>query len=240
MKSLHPLSKARRGELKQLENRLSYSFKESRLLEEALTHRSYMHETSKAGKAGSHNERLEFLGDAVLELAISHLLMQDHSRFQEGYLSKIRAALVNRDCLTERAHRIELGNYLRLGKGEEHAEGRHKSSLLSDAYEAVLGAIYLDRGYEKAFDVIRQQFKDLLAQVEKDDFIRDYKTQLQEKIQLLFRTVPRYVLKSATGPDHDKLFEVELWINKNRLASGVGKTKKLAEQAAAEKALRQL
>lgn len=230
-------SRERRAELKVLEKALSYSFKNLALLEEALTHRSFIHESHSAS---AHNERLEFLGDAVLALAISHLLMQANPDFPEGDLSKLRAALVNRERLMECAKHVDLGRYLLLGRGEECADGRHKMSLLADAYEAVVGAIYLDRGYAAVFEVIQGQFRELLNQVSEESFLKDYKTQLQEKVQLLFRTVPRYVVKSATGPDHAKVFHVELWVNQQQVASGDGKSKKMAEQAAASQALKQL
>jgi ribonuclease III len=227
----------RREKLRTLEATLGHVFKTIDILDEALTHRSFIHEVR--GAAVRHNERLEFLGDAVLELVISHLLMEAYPQFSEGVLSKIRAALVNQKSLAERAMAIDLGGYLLLGRGEEHCDGRQKASLLSDAYEAVLGAIYLDGSYAKVFKVIKSQFEEVFAKVGEEGFLKDYKTQLQEKIQVQFRTVPRYELKTATGPDHDKVFEVELWVNKRKLASGVGKSKKTAEQAAAYEGLKQ-
>ena len=232
------LTAERRDQLQGLEVALGHCFKKPQLLDQALRHRSY----SPAGHKSLllHNERLEFLGDAVLELAISHELMDAHPSFSEGVLSKFRAALVNQKSLAERAQSVALGTYLLLGKGEESCEGRQKASLLSDAYEAVLGAIYLDGGYGKVHEVISRQFKALILQAGSQDFLQDYKTQLQEKVQMLFRTVPKYELHTATGPDHDKLFEVELWVNKEKIASGKGKSKKMAEQAAAYEALQRL
>lgn len=224
--------------LSTLETSLGHRFSNQALLERALTHRSSVHEHRHGSR--EHNERLEFLGDAALELVITHLLMETHPHSSEGDLSKLRAALVNQKSLAKRAERIDLGNYLRLGKGEEHGDGRHKASLLSDTYEAVLGAVYLDGGYQKTFRVVEAQFRDLLKEANAIDFVKDYKTQLQERVQTLFHTVPRYVLKSASGPDHDKYFEIDLLIGDKTVASGKGKNKKSAEQSAAEEALAKL
>ena len=221
-----------------LETSLGHRFSNPSLLERALTHRSSVHEHRHGSR--EHNERLEFLGDAALELVITHLLMDTHPHSSEGDLSKLRAALVNQKSLCKRAERIDLGSYLRLGKGEEHGDGRHKASLLSDTYEAVLGAVYLDGGYQKTFRVVEAQFRDLLKEANAIDFVKDYKTQLQERVQTLFHTVPRYILKSASGPDHDKYFEIDLLIGDKTVASGTGKNKKSAEQSAAEEALKKL
>lgn len=230
-----PISRAEKKLLRELENNLNYKFRNRALLKNALTHKSYANE--KRLEASDHNERLEFLGDAVLELVVSHLLMENYSDSPEGELSKLRASLVNEKTLAKVAREHELGKYLYLGKGEEMGQGREKPSLLSDAVEAVLGAVYLDRGFGKAYRVIRRIALELFEQVGTEGFYKDYKTLLQEKAQTLFRTVPKYKLVEETGPDHDKTFTVNLMIKGDVLGVGKGKSKKGAEQNAAKEAL---
>ena len=221
--------------LKALEKNLGYRFKEISLLKHALMHKSYANEQKLGSLA--HNERLEYLGDAVLELTISHLLMERFVEDPEGSLSKWRAAIVNAEELAKVARKIELGNYLYLGKGEDQTGGRDKSSLLSDAFEAVLGAIYRDRGFSKSFDVIRKHFYEMIEQVGEEGFVKDYKTRLQEVVQGRFKTVPRYRLISSQGPDHRKTFEIHLYVNEELWSKGQGASKKAAEQEAARIAL---
>jgi ribonuclease-3 len=194
----------------------------------ALTHRSF-------GEA-ENNERLEFLGDAVLALAIADLLMARFPEAREGELSKMRAALVNADVLARKAGEVALGRWLRIGKGEEKSGGREKPSILAAAYEALLGAIYLDAGYERARAVVEAHFAadaGACATVGQ----HDYKTELQELTQRLFREVPSYALVEETGPDHAKRFVSEIVVGGRRLGRGVGRSKKTAEQAAAMEAL---
>lgn len=221
--------------LKEFERKLGYGFKKREHLKRALTHKSYANEQHLP--ATEHNERYEFLGDAVLELSISHLLMQHFPSHPEGELSKLRAAIVNESQLAEMSHRIKLGDYLLLGKGEDRTGGREKPSLLSDAYEAILGAIYLDRGFSKVFSVVEKHFMDVLEHVGGVGFIKDYKTRLQEVCQGKFRVMPRYRLVNASGPDHRKIFEVHLFIKDELAGSGRGASKKAAEQDAARQAL---
>lgn len=180
------------------------------------------------------------MGDAVLELVVSHLLMEQYQDAPEGELSKIRASIVNEKTLASVANAHRLGNFLYLGKGEEMGDGRSKPSLLSDALEAVLGAIYLDRGFKKAYKVIRRIALELFDQVGTEGFYKDYKTLLQERAQTLFRTVPKYKLVKELGPDHDKVFEVNLLIRGEVYGLGKGKSKKSAEQNAAKVALKRL
>lgn len=224
--------------LRLFEKRLGYSFKKKELLFRALTHRSFANE--KDMEAKENNERYEFLGDAVLELSISHTLIASFPKFPEGELSKIRAAVVNEVQLAEIARNIELGEYLNLGKGEEMTGGRTKPSLLSDAYEAVLGAIYLDRGFDKVKKVVEAHFKVILKSAGKKGFYKDYKTRLQEISQAKFRTIPKYKLVKATGPDHKKMFEVNLLIAGELYGVGKGHSKKIAEQEAAQDALEKI
>ena len=211
-----------------LEAGLGHRFVRPELLNVAITHRS-------TGE-GTHNETLEFLGDAVLSLAVSDLLMRDFPEAREGDLSKMRASLVNAEQLAHKARRVDVGRWLRLGKGEERSGGREKEKILAAAYEALLGAIYLDAGYEAARRVVEAQFDDLQRDPEAPGY-RDYKTRLQELTQRLYREMPVYTLTAEHGPDHEKEFVVELAIGGRVLGRGVGRSKKLAEQAAAMEAL---
>lgn len=224
--------------LKGFERILGYSFKNREYLYRALTHKSYANERNLPPK--EHNERYEYLGDAVLELAISHILMESFPKDPEGELSKIRAAVVNEMQLADVARGIKLGEYMNLGKGEDITGGRDKPSLLSDAYEAVLGAIYLDRGFEKAKKVVRKHFTEILESAGTEGFYKDYKTRLQEISQSMFRTIPRYKLVREIGPDHRKTFEVNLYIAKDLYGVGRGHSKKHAEQNAARAALEKI
>ncbi|MET0500539.1 MAG: ribonuclease III [Candidatus Binatia bacterium] len=216
-----------------LEKALGYSFSDATLLVRALTHVSYNRE-----KSAGHNEVLEFLGDAVLDLAISDLLMRSFPEKSEGDLSRMRAALVNSTVLAEKAALIKLGLSLRLGKGEERSGGRAKPSILAGAFEALLGAVYRDGGYEPAKRLVEKYFA---ADVnEKTLGQQDYKTRLQEISQMLFHAPPDYRLISESGPDHDKCFVTEIAVGGNVFGKGDGKTKKQSEQEAAKQALEKL
>ena len=211
-----------------LEADLDYRFMRVDHLVLALTHRSF-------GDA-PNNEKLEFLGDAVLALAMSDVLMARFPEAREGDLSKIRASLVNAEVLARKARELELGRWLRLGKGEEKSGGREKLSILAAGYEAVLGAIYLDAGYEPARAVVERQFApDVVEHLTVG--LRDYKTQLQEVTQRLFRETPAYTLVEESGPDHEKRFVSEIAIAGRNYGRGLGRSKKMAEQAAAMEAL---
>ncbi|MFO1519030.1 MAG: ribonuclease III [bacterium] len=235
---MEKLSKEDKKKLKILEKKLGVRFWKRELLKRALTHKSYANERKL--DAACHNERLEFLGDAVLELVVSHTLMDLYPEAPEGELSKLRASMVNEKTLAALARSFDIGDMLFLGRGEEMGQGREKSSLLSDAYEAVLGAIYLDRGFKKAFKVVRKHAEILISKVTQEGFYKDYKTQLQETSQTLFKTVPRYRLVDEEGPDHDKTFKVNILINNEIYGVGSGKSKKDAEQNAAREALEAL
>jgi ribonuclease-3 len=212
-----------------LEAGLAHRFVRPEHLAVALTHSSFSPDAA-------NNERLEFLGDAVLALAMSALLMSRFPQAREGELSKIRASLVNAEVLARQARRLDLGRWLELGKGEEKSGGREKLSILASAYEAVLGAVYLDAGYEAARAVVEAHFQ---ADVEEHLTVgvRDYKTELQELTQRLFRAIPTYALVEERGPDHDKQFVCSVTIGGTCYGQGVGRSKKLAEQAAATQAL---
>jgi ribonuclease-3 len=220
-------------QLVQLERELGYSFSDASLLVRALTHVSYDRE-----KSAGHNEVLEFLGDAVLDLAISDLLIRRFPEKSEGDLSRMRAALVNSMVLSEKAARLNLGPLLRVGKGEERSGGRDKPSILAGAFEALLGAVYRDGGYDPARRLVERYFAADIK--EKKLGQQDYKTRLQEISQMLFRALPRYRLVSESGPDHDKCFVTEIALGGTLLGKGEGKTKKQSEQEAAKQALHEL
>jgi ribonuclease-3 len=213
----------------EIEAALGYRFVRAEPLAIALTHRS-------SGGEGTNNETLEFLGDAVLALAMSDVLMARFPAAREGELSKIRASLVNAEVLARKARELGLGRWLRLGKGEEKSGGRDKLSILGAAFEAVLGAVYLDAGYEPARGVVERRFAVDVAE-HLTVGLRDYKTQLQEITQRLFGEPPCYLLVEESGPDHEKRFVSELTIDGRSLGRGVGRSKKIAEQAAAMEAL---
>lgn len=220
-------------QLAQLERELGYSFSDASLLVRALTHVSYDRE-----KGAGHNEVLEFLGDAVLDLAISDLLIRRFPEKSEGDLSKMRAALVNSTVLSEKAALLNFGPLLRLGKGEERSGGRDKVSILAGAFEALLGAVYRDGGYDAARRLVERYFAADIK--EKKLGQQDYKTRLQEISQMLFHAPPSYGLVSESGPDHDKCFVTEIALGGKFLGKGKGKTKKQSEQEAAKQALREL
>lgn len=218
--------------------RLGYRFKNEAWLHQAMTHRSYAHEQKMPLEQS--NERLEFLGDAVLGICIAEMLVRAFPQETEGGLSKRRAALVNQKALAKIAEDLEFGSHLRLGKGEEKTGGRTKKSILCDAFEAVIGAIYLDQGMDAAKSYIEKLFEPLLPQSKHVETSRDYKTRLQEHFQSRFKKSPRYSVISETGPDHSKIFEVKIEFNGETLGEGKGTSKREAEQDAAEKAFKLL
>ncbi len=232
------LSPERRAELSRVEQALVYSFKEIGLLEQSLIHKSYANE--QRDNLRGDNERLEFLGDAVLDLAISYWITKRFPGYSEGDLSKLRAALVNEQSLAHLGQSLQLGDFLLLGKGEEKSGGRNKPSLLADAYEAVVAAIFLDSDLSTVMEVIKPHFHPFLEQEEREELSYDHKTQLQEFAQSVFKEPPLYRLVAEYGPDHDKVFEVDIIINKTVYGTGVGKSKKEAEQQAASQALEML
>lgn len=238
---MSPMSKEEKAQMKKMkefQTLFGYSFKKLPLLKRALTHKSFVNEKKLSQE--DHNERLEFLGDAVLELSISQFLMERYPNFSEGELSKLRAAIVNEKQLADLARQFQVGQHLYLGRGEEQTSGREKNSLLADAYEALLGAVYLDRGFKKAMDVIHKHYSELLRDKAPSHFHQDFKTELQEKSQELYRAIPRYRLAAEIGPDHDKMFEIEIFIRNDLLGRGSGRSKKEAEQEAAKRALEKI
>ena len=223
-----------RFKFEELNEKLGYTFSQTELLLQAFRHSSYVNELSDQYLAD--NERLEFLGDAVLDLAVSHILMELFHDAPEGDLSKYRAMVVDESGLFQVAKELKLGDYLFLGKGEEQSHGREKPSILANTVEALLGALYLDAGFERVMEIIHRLFAPLLEQVGTNDIPYDFKSQLQEYTQKIYKALPKYILSSEIGPAHDKTFRVELSLNGEVLAAGEGKSKKEAEQKAAREA----
>ncbi len=219
----------------ELERRIGVTLADAGLALAALTHKSFVNE--HRGEPLQDNERLEFLGDAVLDLAVSHRLMERFPVAREGELSKIRAAVVDEPGLALIARELDLGSLLRLGRGEELTGGREKSSLLADALEAVVAAVYLSGGLDPVLALIDRFLGDAFARAAAGTLDRDYKTQLQELAQSRMRSAPRYRVVAEHGPDHSKTFEVELEIGGEVIGRGSGRSKKDAEQASAKLAL---
>lgn len=215
------------------EKNLRYTFKDKKILENALTHSSYANEVRNGVTS---NERLEFLGDSVLSIIVSEYLFSKFSQFPEGELTKIRASLVCEKSLCGFSRELNMGRFLRLGKGEEKGGGRERDSILADAFEAVLAALYLDGGMDVAKKHVMRFIIPELEHTE-DEVFKDYKTALQEIIQRNPEESVSYFLTGELGPDHDKIFEVEVRLNSNVIGKGKGKSKKRAEQMAAKQAL---
>ncbi len=224
--------------LKKLEKILKISFTDQGLLKQALIHRSYLNESGK--KDLNSNERLEFLGDAVLELWTTKELFDNFPNLPEGILTNIRAAVVCTVSLAEEARKIGLGGYLFLSKGEEKTGGRSNPSLLANTYEAVIGAIYLDQGWKKTSDFLKQKLEDKLMRLGREGDIKDAKTLLQEMVQDKLKITPTYEVLNQTGPDHNKTFTAGVFFDDRKIAVGKGKSKRLAEESAAQSALTKL
>jgi len=221
----------------ELEQKLGYTFRDQSLLQTALTHSSFANETK--GKKPLCNERLEFLGDSVLGFAVARDIYRRYPDMPEGKMTKLRAELVCEQSLVGISDKLELGAYLYLGRGEELGGGRTRPSILADAVEAVFAAVLLDGGIEQAEGIILGLLEDRLKQ-EQSGGVKDYKTALQELIQRKSGQSLRYQLISATGPDHLKVFEVEVLLNEESIGQGSGRSKKEAEQVAAACALEAL
>jgi ribonuclease III len=220
--------------LADLQTSLEYEFNDVQLLNQALTHSSHAHEQNL-----SHdNEQLEFLGDSIVGFLISDFLFRAHPSLNEGQLSKLKGFFVSSANLVKYAEQLELGQYLQLGRGEEKTGGRSKQALLVDAFEAIIGAIYLDGGIENAGRVMRRFFESQIEDVgDTTQQVPDFKTALQELLQSRQLGRAEYQVSSESGPDHQKLFTVEVIVNGEPVARGLGLTKKAAEQAAARQAL---
>ena len=216
----------------QLEKRLNYTFKNKQLIIEALTH--------KSDKKPYNNERLEFLGDAVLDLIVGEYLFSRFSNSDEGILSKIRASLVNESGFTLLARAIDLGQYIYLSSAEENNNGRDKPSLLSNAFEAVIGAIYLEGGLHTAKEISIALLEETHPKIDLDSLSKDYKTALQELTQATHGVTPLYEMLGSSGPDHKKEFEIAVILDEKTIAKARGKSKKEAQQKAAQIALEAL
>ncbi len=216
----------------QLEKRLDYTFENKQLIIEALTHKSY--------KKPYNNERLEFLGDAVLDLIVGEYLFFKFPGSNEGILSKIRASLVNESGFTLLAKTINLGDYIYLSMAEENNNGRNKPSLLSNAFESIIGAVYLEAGLEKAKQIAIALLEECHPKIDLKTLSKDYKTALQELTQATHGVTPSYEMLGSSGPDHKKEFEIAIILDEQTIATAKGKSKKDAQQKAAEIALKKL
>ncbi len=220
------------GDLSILENKLGYHFKDRTLLKTALTH--------KSSKQPYNNERLEFLGDAVLDLIVGEYLYHKFPAVSEGELSKLRASLVNEKGFEQLARLISLGEYIYLSLAEENNNGRQKPSILSNAFEALIGAIYLESGLEKATEVSLKLLEEAYPKIDLATVFKDYKTTLQEITQAHMGVTPQYIVTGSSGPDHKKEFVIMVKINNREIAQAKGKSKKEAQQEAAKQAIEKL
>ena len=228
-----------RDEFDEIETRIGYRFKDRGLLEHALTHKSRAAEDVSGGVFD--NESLEFLGDAVLGLVVADALFRQYPSYDEGQKSKIKASIVSTQALARQAENIQLGEHLILGRGEEKTGGRFKQALLADAYEALIAAIYLDGGIDAAETFLRRELKSAIDAGASRNFVgQDYKSALQERVQALGRPLPDYRIAGEAGPDHRKIFSVEVVVGGEVLGAASGKAKKEAEQEAARLALERL
>ncbi len=221
-----------------LETKIGYKFKKKSLIKEALTHKSFAKE--KPENSEFFNERLEFLGDAVLELIICDYIFSDYPQYTEAELSKIKAYAVQEATLADVALRLGIGSHLHLGKGEEASGGRKKPSLLANAFEAILAAIYLDGGLKKAKDFTLRDLESKIKTLIKKDLLFDFKTRFQEVVQEKFKVLPKYRVYKEEGPEHMKIFEVKVFVKNDFYGDGRGKSKKEAAQKAAEVGLEKL
>lgn len=237
-KGLIELEKTRLEQLRELSKSLKFPMGDGQILNEALTHKSYTHE--RKIQSGYNNEKLEFLGDAVLGLVISQHVFETYPSVTEGGLSKVKSVVVSAQVLSEKAKGFGLGKYIQLGKGEEKSGGRNRASLLADALEAVIGAVYLVGGLDAARKLVLGLLKEDVDNVFSGRMEKDYKTLLQEHFQKTQKLAPKYEIVREWGPDHNRNFEAACMVNAKTVATGVGKNKKEAEQVAAQEAVRRL
>ncbi|MBE6687688.1 MAG: ribonuclease III [Ruminococcaceae bacterium] len=221
----------------ELQNAVGYTFKNPVYMYEALTHSSFSNEQKSRHKDYPCNERLEFLGDSVLSFVVSDYIFNGIGRYQEGDLTKIRSAAVCEDACFEYAKKFELGKYMLLGKGEENAGGRERKSILADAFEAFLAAVFMDGGIEPAREFLLPYIKKSVNRIISNGNLRDYKTLLQQFVQQNKGDILEYRPIGESGPDHNKVFEVEVSVNNNVIGKGKGSSKREAEQSAARAAL---
>jgi len=228
----------RLASLKKFEVRLGHPFKEIKWLDQALTHKSFVHETNHPDKVS--NEVLEFLGDSVLNLAISHLLLKKLPEAQEGTLSLMRSQLVKRSSLASLSKELQLEGYLLLGKSQQLNGGMEKSSILANTYEALVGAIFMDSGFNRALEIIQKHFEPYLQAKTPSVVLNDFKSLLQTYSQQSHKQSPQYRVLNESGPDHDKWFQISVSIDGEVKGLGWGKSKKEAEQEAAKNALEEI
>lgn len=217
------------SDLKELEKRLGYRFKDTKTITQALTHRSFV--------KAKNNERLEFLGDAVLDLVVGEYLYHKFEDASEGELSKLRASLVSEKGFELLAQNLNLGEFIYISAAEENNNGREKASILSNTFEALMGAIYLENGLDVVKTIVTKQLSIVYPKIDMQSIFKDYKTTLQELTQAHFGVTPEYVLLRAVGPDHQKEFEMAVTINKKEFSRSFGKSKKDAEQKSAKIAI---
>ncbi len=222
-------------DFQQFETKIGYQFRNRGLLEQAFTHRSHLNENRAVGR--EHNERIEFLGDAVLELVVTEFLFSKYPQKPEGDLTAYRAALVNTQSISDAATRLGMNDYLLLSRGESRDIGRARQIILANAFEALIGALYLDSGYEAAKDFIAKNIFYKTDEVVEKGLWQDAKSRLQEIAQEKTGITPTYQLVAQSGPDHDKTFIVGVYIGSEKLAQGEGRSKQESEQDAAQKAL---
>ncbi len=220
-----------------LSDNLGIKFNNLELLKEALTHRSYLNEDKKTLQS---NERLEFLGDAILSFVVSNWLFKKFPHYPEGKLTNYRSNLVKTSSLAKIAQKLKIGNYLLLSKGEKEAQGQKNLTLLANALEAIIGAIFLDQGIKKTKNFVQKNFQPLLEKIIKTGKLKDHKSLLQEKVQAKIKQAPVYKIIKTEGPEHNKIFTANVVIEGKIFATGVGKSKQKAEQQAAKKALKKI
>ena len=224
------INAVRKRELFDFQQLSSLKFKDENILNLAFCHRSY---TNEYPTPIDNNEKLEFLGDSVLGLIVADHLYHLYPKSTEGELAKIKSYVVSESCLVKVAKKIKIENYILIGKGEEYSGGRNKSALLADCTEAIIGAYFLDSGFKLVSDFVLSYLKEEIEQVNDKKHYRDYKTLLQEIIQKMFKSCPRYKISSIDGPDHDRIYHMEVVINDKTFGPGTGPNKKKAEQEAA-------
>jgi ribonuclease-3 len=234
---INSLVRVNKEDLSEFEKIIDYRFTDLRLLQRALVHSSYAFEQAQAGR---DNQTLEFLGDAVLDLAVGHILFQKYPGMKEGELTRLRSALVNETHLANMAREIELGRFLCLGKGEDASSGRNKSSILSCGYEAVIGAVFEDGGYQTVVRIIEKFFLPAIEGKKEELLVADAKSRLQEALQEKYNEGPSYVVEAEEGPSHQKLFTIAVRFQGSVLGLGQAGSKKEAEQQAAAAALKEI
>ncbi|CAM3092499.1 ribonuclease III [Streptobacillus ratti] len=222
----------------ELMSKINYTFKNKKLLLEALTHSSYVNEHNSPNI--KDNERLEFLGDSVMDLITTEYIYKNNLKSNEGELSKIKSQIISETVFSTISRDLDLGNYVFLSNGENMSGGRERNSVLGDVFEAMVGAIYLDSDYSTTRDVVLKLLESKINNLDKIEWVSDYKSALQEITQLKYKVTPIYNVVSELGPDHDKTFEIEVRVEERLYGKGIAKSKKMAEKIAAKQAIEKL